>query len=73
MNGMLYIKLIEHSNAWNRKTIFNREDRIMSAVKKIFAYIPLVPIMVIEWVMWPVAKIHSGLSAASRWLREAAQ
>jgi hypothetical protein len=45
----------------------------MSAVKKIFAYVPLVPIMIIEWIMWPVAKIHAGLSAASRWLRKVAQ
>ncbi len=38
MSGILYIKLLEHSNAWNKKTTFNKAGRVMSAVKKIFVY-----------------------------------
>ena len=70
---MLYVKLMEYSNAWDRKNVMYREKILMNIFKKILAYVPLVPIMIIEWIMWPIAKIHSGLSSVSRWLREVAQ
>ena len=66
MSGLLCVKLMQYSNAWDRKTVVHK-DRLTI---KVLAWIPLVPIIILAWVMEPIIKIHAGLNIASKWLRK---
>ncbi len=39
-------------------------------VKKIVTWIMMIPIKVVEWAIWPVAKAHQQLKKLSAWLHE---
>ena len=66
MSGLLCVKLMQYSNAWDRKTIVHK-DRLTI---KVLAWIPLVPIIILACVMEPLIKIHAGFNIASKWLRK---
>ena len=39
-------------------------------MKKIVKWVMLVPIKIVEWIIWPVAKVHSWLRKLSDWLHD---
>lgn len=59
MGGVLYTRVLECSK-------YSYEEDYM--VKKIAKWIVFIPIKVVEWAMWPVAKAHKHLTKASAWL-----
>ena len=59
MGGVLYTRALECSK-------YSYEEDYM--VKKIAKWIVFIPIKVVEWAMWPVAKAHKHLTKASAWL-----
>ena len=59
MGGVLYTRVLECSK-------YSYEEDYM--VKKIAKWIVFIPIKVVEWAMWPVAKAHKQLTKASAWL-----
>ena len=61
MGGVLYTRVLECSK-------YSYEEDYM--VKKIAKWIVFLPIKVIEWAMWPVAKAHKHLTKASAWLHK---
>ena len=69
MAGMLYVRYVQCTNI---KTIYE-EKLMLKIIKKLVKYVALVPITILEWVMWPIAKIHAGLNAASQWLKRVGQ
>jgi len=73
MTGMLFVRLMESGSTWNNKFECKEKTHMVKTIKRYIAYIPLIPIMIIEWAMWPVAKIHSGLNCISQWLRRVGQ
>ena len=68
MVGMLYVRYTQYSNMFNNKTIYE-EELMVKNMKLIVKYVLLVPITLLEWVVWPIAKIHAGLNKASIWLK----
>ena len=69
MAGMLYVR---HMQCTNIKTIYE-EKLMLKIIKQLVKYVALVPITILEWIMWPIAKIHAGLNAASQWLKRVGQ
>ena len=69
MVGMLYVRYMLYTNA---QTIYE-EELMLKMIKQLVKYVALVPITILEWVMWPIAKIHAGLNAASQWLKRVGQ
>jgi len=69
MVGMLYVRYMQYTNA---QTIYE-EELMLKMIKQLVKYVALVPITILEWVMWPIAKIHAGLNAASQWLKRVGQ
>ena len=69
MVGMLYVRCMQYTNA---QTIYE-EELMLKIIKQLVKYVALVPITILEWVMWPIAKIHAGLNAASQWLKRVGQ
>jgi len=67
MVGMLYIRYMQYYI--NTQTIYE-EELMVKIMKQIVKYVALVPITILEWIMWPIAKIHAGLNAASSWLKQ---
>ena len=61
MGGVLYTRVLECSK-------YSYEEDYM--VKKIAKWIVFIPIKVVEWAMWPVAKAHKHLTKASAWLHK---
>ena len=61
MVGMIYVQVLEFSSR------YYGEDYM---VKKIAKWIVFLPIKVVEWAMWPVAKAHKHLTKASAWLHK---
>jgi len=61
MMGMVYVRVLEMSSQ------SYGEDYM---VKKIVTWIMMIPIKVVEWAMWPVAKAHQQLKKLSAWLHE---
>ena len=61
MGGVLYTRVLECSK-------YSYEEDYM--VKKIAKWIVFLPIKVVEWAMWPVAKAHKHLTKASAWLHK---
>ena len=59
MGGVLYTRVLECSK-------YSYEEDYM--VKKIAKWIVFIPIKVVEWAIWPVAKAHKHLTKASAWL-----
>jgi hypothetical protein len=53
---------------FNNKTIYE-EKLMVKNMKLIVKYVLLVPITLLEWIVWPIAKIYAGLNAASSWLK----
>lgn len=39
-------------------------------IKKIVKWAMVIPIKVVEWAIWPVAKVHELLKRLSSWLQE---
>ena len=66
---MLYVRYVQCNNI---KTIYE-EKLMLKTIKQLVKYVALVPITILEWVMWPIAKIHAGLNAASQWLKRVGQ
>ena len=69
MAGMLYVRYVQCTNI---KTIYE-EKLMLKIIKQLVKYVALVPITILEWIMWPIAKIHAGLNAASQWLKRVGQ
>ena len=61
MVGVFYVRVLEMSS-------YSYGDDYM--VKKIVTWIMMIPIKVVEWAMWPVAKAHQQLKKLSAWLHE---
>ena len=61
MIGMLYVRLLEYENK------FYGEYDMM---KKIMKWVMLVPIKIVEWIIWPIAKVHSWLRKLADWLHD---
>ena len=61
MGGVLYTRVLECSK-------YSYQEDYM--VKKIAKWIVFLPIKVVEWAMWPVAKAHKHLTKASAWLHK---
>jgi|TARA_R100000315_G_C5223228_1_gene134763 hypothetical protein len=61
MVGVFYVRVLEMSS-------YSYGDDYM--VKKIVKWVMMIPIKVVEWVMWPVAKAHQQLKKLSAWLHE---
>jgi hypothetical protein len=61
MVGMVYVRVLEMSSQ------SYGEDYM---VKKIVTWIMMIPIKVVEWAMWPVAKAHQQLKKLSAWLHK---
>ena len=38
--------------------------------KKIMKWVMVIPIKIVEWAIWPVAKIHELLKRLSNWLHK---
>ena len=72
MVGMLYVRYTQYSNMFNNKTIYG-EELMVKNMKLIVKYVLLVPITLLEWIVWPIAKIHAGLNAVSSWLKKIGQ
>ena len=69
MVGMLYVRYMQYTNA---QTIYE-EELMLKIIKQLVKYVALGPITILEWIMWPIAKIHAGLNAASQWLKRVGQ
>ena len=39
-------------------------------IKKITKWVVVIPIKIVEWVTWPVAKLHELLKFLSNWLQD---
>jgi hypothetical protein len=39
-------------------------------IKNIITWVMLIPIKIVEWVIWPTAKVHELLKRLSNWLQE---
>jgi hypothetical protein len=39
-------------------------------MKKFVKWVMLVPVEIVEWIMWPVAKVHAWLHKFSVWLHK---
>ena len=39
-------------------------------IKKITKWVMVIPIKIIEWIIWPVAKVHELLKCLSSWLQK---
>jgi hypothetical protein len=39
-------------------------------MKKIVKWVMLVPIKIVEWTIWPIAKVHSWLRQLVNWLHD---
>lgn len=72
MVGMLYVRYMQYTNT---KNMYKEEPmlKITKCVQRVVKYVVLGPIMVLEWIMWPVAKVHAGLNSASQWLKKVGQ
>mgnify|MGYP003150860061 FL=1 len=61
MTGMLYVRFIEHENKFYGEYVM---------MKKIVKWVMLVPIKIVEWTIWPIAKVHSWLRKLVNWLHD---
>jgi len=39
-------------------------------IKNISKWVMLIPIKVVEWIMWPVAQAHIQLTKLSKWIKD---
>ena len=39
-------------------------------MKKFVKWVMLVPVKIVEWIMWPVARVHAWLHQFSVWLHK---
>ena len=39
-------------------------------IQKLCNVVMLVPVIMVEWVTWPVAKVHAWLRRLAEWLRQ---
>ena len=60
MLGIMYAKVLACQN-----NLYGEQNMIM---KKIAKWSMLVPIKIVEWITWPVAKVHAWLYKLADWL-----
>ena len=59
MVGVIHVRVLELSSH------SYREDYM---IKKIAKWSMLVPVKIVEWIIWPVAKVHAWLCKFADWL-----
>ena len=60
MVGILYVRLLDYQN-----NLYGEQNMI---IKKIVKWSMLVPVKIVEWIIWPVAKVHAWLCKFADWL-----
>jgi hypothetical protein len=71
MVGILYVRLLEYqNNFYGEQNMTNPNDCpfMVMPIKKIAKWSMLVPVKIVEWIIWPVAKVHAWLCKFADWL-----